>query len=43
MAFRMTTAYGDPDAAIVVDDLVTWLTWSGTVAEKPGRARSGQG
>lgn len=30
MAFRLTTAYGDPAAPIVADDLVTWLEWSAT-------------
>lgn len=27
----MTTAYGDPAAPVVVDDLVEWLAWSDTV------------
>ncbi len=31
MAFRLTTAYGDPDAPIVADDVVTWLAWTDTV------------
>jgi hypothetical protein len=34
LAFRLTTAYGAPDAPIVAEDLVTWLAWSGTV--RPG-------
>lgn len=39
MAFRMTTAYGDPDAPLVADDVVTWLRWSkstGSLAEVGG-------
>jgi len=31
LRFRMTTAYGDPDARIDVDDLLTFLAWTGTV------------
>lgn len=31
MAFRLTTAYGDPAARIDPDDLVVWLAWSDTV------------
>lgn len=27
LRFRMTTAYGDPDASFTSDDLVTWLGW----------------
>lgn len=38
MAFRMTTAYGDPAAKLVPDDVLTWLAWSQTVARA---ARSG--
>ncbi len=36
MAFRMTTAYGDPDAPLVVDDVLTWLRWSETVGHGAG-------
>ncbi len=35
----MTTAYGDPDAPLVADDVVTWLRWSkstGSLAEVGG-------
>ena len=40
-AFRLTTAYGDPGAAVVPDDLVTWLEWSATVRPpRPGTDRS---
>lgn len=28
LEFRMTTAYGRPDAPIDPDDLVVWLRWS---------------
>lgn len=28
MAFRTTTAYGDPEAPIDAEDLVVWLDWS---------------
>lgn len=31
LRFRMTTAYGDPDTPVVVDDLLDWLAWSDTV------------
>jgi hypothetical protein len=31
----MTTAYGDPDARIDVDDLLTWLAWTDTVRPGP--------
>ncbi len=27
LRFRMVTAYGDPDAAMDADDLVTYLRW----------------
>lgn len=27
----MTTAYGDPAAPVVSEDLVEWLAWSDTV------------
>lgn len=37
LAFRLTTAYGAPDARLVADDLVTWLEWSATV--RPDRRR----
>ena len=30
-AFRLTTAYGDPAAPLIPEDLVAWLDWSGTV------------
>lgn len=33
LAFRLTTAYGDPGARVAVDDLLTWLAWSRTVGE----------
>ncbi|MGK2929334.1 MAG: hypothetical protein ACSLFO_07115 [Acidimicrobiales bacterium] len=33
LAFRLTTAYGDPKAPVAVDDLLTWLAWSRTVGE----------
>ena len=36
MAFRMTTAYGDPAAPLVADDVVTWLRWSKTTGSLPG-------
>jgi len=35
MRFRMTTAYGDPDARIDVDDLLTFLAWTDTVRPAP--------
>lgn len=38
MAFRMTTAYGDPAARLVPDDVLTWLAWSRNVAGARGRA-----
>ena len=31
LRFRMTTAYGDGDAPIDVDDFLTWLAWTDTV------------
>lgn len=31
LAFRMTTAYGDPAAPLVATDVLTWLAWSETV------------
>ena len=37
MAFRMTTAYGDPRADLVPDDVVAWLEWSSTI--RTGTAR----
>ncbi len=44
MRFRLTTAYGDPDAALVPDDLVTWLRWSRTVQpETPPPSGHGRG
>ena len=44
VAFRMTTAYGEPHAPVVVDDLVAWLAWSDTVRpETPDRAGTGRG
>jgi hypothetical protein len=40
IGFRMTTAYGDPAARLVADDVVAWLAWSDTVrsrdAHRPG-------
>ena len=39
-AFRLTTAYGDPAARIVADDLVTWLAWSETVQVLPSTETS---
>ncbi|MCQ3813001.1 MAG: hypothetical protein KTU85_01075 [Acidimicrobiia bacterium] len=27
MRFRITTQYGDPEARIVVDDVLAWLRW----------------
>jgi hypothetical protein len=35
LRFRMTTAYGDPDAGIDVDDLLTWLAWTETTRPAP--------
>jgi hypothetical protein len=45
MAFRLTTAYGDPRAALVPDDVLTWLEWSDTVRPVPPTAapRRGEG
>lgn len=45
MAFRLTTAYGDPHAALVPGDVVTWLEWSDTVrpAPPPAGPRRGEG
>lgn len=45
MAFRLTTAYGDPGAALVPADVVTWLEWSDTVRPAPPLAgpRRGEG
>ena len=36
MAFRMTTAYGDPSAPLVVDDVITWLRWSKSLGSLAG-------
>lgn len=36
MAFRLTTAYGDPAARLDPDDFVTWLRWSETVRPPGG-------
>ncbi|WP_436795641.1 hypothetical protein [Actinospongicola halichondriae] len=36
MAFRMTTAYGDPGAPLVADDVVTWLRWSKSTGSTAG-------
>jgi hypothetical protein len=33
--FRSTTAYGDPGAALDVEDLLTWLAWTDTVCTGP--------
>lgn len=38
LRFRLTTAYGDPDAPLGADDLVTWLAWSDTVRVRPDPA-----
>lgn len=35
LRFRMTTAYGDPAAAVDVDDLLTWLAWTETTRPAP--------
>jgi len=35
LRFRMTTAYGDPDAPVDVEDLLTWLAWADTVRPDP--------
>ena len=46
MAFRMTTAYGDPAAPLIPADVVTWLEWSRTIAaarRNPLAARTGNG
>jgi hypothetical protein len=40
LRFRMTTAYGDPAAAIDVDDLLVWLAWTETA--RPGPDPHGQ-
>ncbi len=39
LRFRMTTAYGDPDAPVVIDDLLDWLAWSDTVRIPADRPR----
>ena len=39
LRFRMTTAYGDPDAPIDVDDLLTWLAWTDTARPAPAPHR----
>lgn len=31
LRFRMVTAYGEPDAPIDVEDLLTWLAWTDSV------------
>jgi hypothetical protein len=36
LRFRMTTAYGDADAALDVEDLLTWLAWTDTVRRDAG-------
>lgn len=41
LRFRMTTAYGDPDAPVDVEDLLVWLAWTDTV--RPARAVGGPG
>jgi hypothetical protein len=45
MAFRLTTAYGDPGAALEPADVVAWLEWSDTVRPAPPEAgpRRGEG
>lgn len=35
LRFRMTTAYGDPSAAMDVEDLLTWLAWTDTTPHAP--------
>ncbi len=40
MAFRLTTAYGDPDATIVADDVIAWLEWSSSL---PTRSKTATG
>lgn len=41
LRFRMTTAYGDPDAPIDVDDLLVWLAWTDTARPGPDPAAHG--
>lgn len=40
LRFRMTTAYGDADADLDVEDLLVWLAWTGTTRPAP-RTRTG--
>lgn len=35
LRFRMTTAYGDADAPVDVDDLLVWLAWTDTTRPAP--------
>lgn len=35
LRFRMTTAYGDADAPVDVDDLLVWLAWTATTRPAP--------
>ncbi len=35
LAFRTTTAYGDPDHPLVAEDTTTWLAWTCTVRPAP--------
>jgi hypothetical protein len=39
LRFRMTTAYGDPDARLDVDDLLTFLAWTDTARPVPEQRR----
>lgn len=38
LRFRMTTAYGDADAPVDVDDLLVWLAWTDTARPAPDGA-----
>lgn len=40
LRFRLTTAYGDPDARIDVDDLLTFLAWTDTARPVPEPRRA---
>jgi hypothetical protein len=35
LRFRMTTAYGDADARLDVEDLLVWLAWTSTARPAP--------
>lgn len=43
LRFRMTTAYGDVDAPVDVDDLLVWLAWTDTARPAAGAAPRPQG